>query len=103
MEQIYRGIQKGLDVRNLVTQTVSTTAAHEADDNPRPTVGDLIKLYQIDESLCNPAPTDIFLFDDVLTVGAHFRAMKIVLKKRFQDVRVSGFFIARRIFPYPFE
>ena len=103
MEQICRGMQKGLDVRNLVVQTVSTDAAHEADNNPRPNVEDLIKLYQIDESLCNRTPADIGVFDDVITAGTHFRAMKTILNERFPGVRVSGFFIARRIFPGPFE
>ncbi|GGO62819.1 hypothetical protein SAMN05444398_1295 [Roseovarius pacificus] len=103
MEQICRGIQDGLDVRNLVTQTVSTEAAHEAGINPRPTVEELIDLYQIDETLCDPAPTDIGVFDDVLTAGTHFKAMKTVLNRRFPGVRVSGFFIARRVFPTPLE
>lgn len=96
-------MQKGLDVRNLVVQTVSTDAAHEADNNPRPNVEDLIKLYQIDESLCNRTPADIGVFDDVITAGTHFRAMKTILNERFPGVRVSGFFIARRISPGPFE
>ncbi|NOD95414.1 hypothetical protein GS636_21660 [Ruegeria sp. HKCCD4884] len=103
MEQICRGIQEGLDVRNLVTQTVSTEAAHEAGNKPRPSVDELVDIYQIDENLCDPSPTDIGVFDDVLTAGTHFKAMKAVLNRRFPGVRVTGFFIARRVFPNPFE
>ena len=98
MEQICKGIQRGLDVRNLVTQIRSTSAAHEAGNNRRPTVKELIRLYQIDESLCDPVPTDIGIFDDVLTAGTHFQAMNTVLSQRFPGVRITGFFIARRVF-----
>ena len=101
MERICRGIQDGIDVRNLVRQTASTTAAHEAGSSPRPRVDDLINLYEIDEDLSEPEPKDIGVFDDVLTAGTHFKAMKAILNKRFPGVRVTGFFIARRIFPDP--
>ena len=103
MEQICRSIQAGLDVRNLVTQTDSTEAAHDLGGKPRPTVEELVDLYQINEAECDPEPTDIGVFDDVLTVGTHFKAMKTVLNGRFPDVKVTGFFIARRVFPNPFE
>jgi hypothetical protein len=46
-----------------------------------------------------PAPVRIGVVDDVLTLGAHFRAMKHVLQQRFPGVPVVGFFIARRVHP----
>jgi predicted amidophosphoribosyltransferase len=44
-----------------------------------------------------PPPTDIGLFDDVLTTGAHFRAAHSVLKRAFPNARIIGLFIARRV------
>jgi hypothetical protein len=90
-----------LDVRELVVQRSSLTAAHESQD--RPTVEDLLREYQIDESLTNPTPRWIGIFDDVLTAGTHFVAKKTTLGRRFPNVRIQGFFIARRVFPNPFE
>lgn len=99
MDRICRGIQDGLDVRNLVVQRESTTASHEVGAGARVTVDELLDLYEIDETIAAPPPTDIAIFDDVLTAGTHFRAMKTVLTERFPGVRVIGMFIARRIFP----
>ena len=85
-----------LDVRELVVQRNSLPTAHESLD--RPTVEDLLREYQIDESIANPRPNWIGVFDDVLTAGTHFVAMKRILGGRFPGVRVQGFFIARRVF-----
>lgn len=99
MEQVCKGIQERLDVRNLVIQTESTEAAHEAAEGQRPSVDDLVLLYEIDEELANPIPTSIAIFDDVLTAGTHYLAMKTVLQRRFPGVPICGMFIARRVFP----
>ncbi|MET4369521.1 hypothetical protein ABIA99_002206, partial [Bradyrhizobium sp. LB12.1] len=53
----------------------------------------------IDESLCGQsAPKYIGIVDDMLTAGAHFRAANNILSKRFPTSRITGLFIARRIF-----
>lgn len=83
-----------IDVRELVVQVESTPASHESD--ARLHAEDLIAIYRIDDALAAPPPTDIVVFDDVLTTGSHFKAMQQVLKGRFPDVAVRGLFIARR-------
>lgn len=98
MERICQGILPGLDVRSIVKQTVSTTAAHEAGAH-RPTVEEVLANYTIDETLTNPAPKIIGIMDDVLTAGTHFRAMEIKLHERWPEIPVFGIFIARRVFP----
>lgn len=103
MEQICRGIRPGLDVRCLVKQTVSMKASHAAGDGRRSSVEELIASYRLDETLVDPAPTGIGIFDDVLTVGRHYRAMHTVLSARFPSVPITGIFIARTIHPNPFE
>lgn len=99
LEQICRGLGQHVDVRKLVSQTISTEAAHEVQAGNRVTVEELLAVYQIDESLAVPTPQHIGVLDDVLTAGTHFRAMKTILGRRFPGVPVSGFFIARRVFP----
>ena len=87
-------------MRELVTQRTSLPAAHEGQ---RPTVDDLLAVYEIDEAKAQSTPAQIAVVDDVLTVGTHFRAMKTILNRRFPGVSVVGFFIARRVFPNLFD
>ncbi len=103
MEQICRGIREGLDVRPLVYQTDSTDYSHNAEPGERLTVEQLMNVYAIDESLVQPEPANIGIFDDVLTVGRHYRAMHNLLSARFPNARITGIFIARTIHPNPFE
>jgi hypothetical protein len=90
-----------LDVRELVVQQQSLEAAHETTGH-RPTVSELLAVYSIDEKVATPAPHAIGIFDDVLTVGTHFLAMKTILAQRFPTVPIIGVFIARRVFANPF-
>ena len=90
---------RALDIRELVAQSQSTVAAHEAEAGQRPSVDDLLAIYQIDESLAQPAPKSILIVDDVLTAGTHYRAMHTALSRRFPGVPIHAMFIARRVFP----
>jgi predicted amidophosphoribosyltransferase len=90
-----------IDVRELVIQTASTDASHGSDNRLGPS--DLIPIYAIDEGLAFPSPTSVVIFDDVLTTGAHFKAMQHVLSHRFPGVPIYGIFIARRKPENPFE
>jgi predicted amidophosphoribosyltransferase len=86
------------DVRELIRQVRSSTPAHLSGDC-RPSVQEILENYEIDETVAEPPPTSIGLFDDILTAGSHFRAAKLLLQLRFPGVPVIGVFIARRIFP----
>ncbi len=97
MEQICCGIRPNLDVRSLIKQVSSTEASHIAGDGNRPSVGDLIANYKVDEEVSDPTPNMIGIFDDVLTVGRHYRAVHTLLSERYPGVRISGIFIARTI------
>ena len=86
---------KQADIRELIVQTESTTAAHAVVVG-RPDPGQIQDRYQIDEALTTPAPTSIAIVDDVLTTGAHFCAASAVLAARFPAAAIVGLFIARR-------
>jgi predicted amidophosphoribosyltransferase len=101
MSQVCRQIRSGLDVRELVVQGTSLQAAHESPGQ-RPSVEDLLSIYEIDDNVVGPPPHRIGIFDDVLTAGTHFVAMKKKLSIRFPGLSISGFFIARRVLPDPF-
>lgn len=103
--RICKGIrsQPPLDVRELVVQSKSLQAAHEVAPGHRPTVEDLLAVWQIDEALTASAPTRITIVDDVLTAGVHYRAMHTILSSRFPSAKIIGLFVARRIIISPFE
>ncbi len=98
IERLCRLIQPAMDVRLLVRQTQTLAAAHEVPVGERPTVEDLLAVYEIDEAKANPPPSVIGIIDDVLTAGTHYRAMQIRISERFPGVPAFGIFIARRVF-----
>jgi hypothetical protein len=69
LEQMLRRIWPGqaTDVRELVTQPVSTPAVHDSADRPTPAV--LEGRYVIDRRLRDPAPQVIAVVDDVITTS----------------------------------
>ncbi len=86
-----------VDVRELVYQLKSMDATHTLKKK-RHKVSELAANYKIAEKLTKPEPTRIVIVDDMVTAGAHYRAMCQVLRKRFPEVPISGVFLARRIF-----
>jgi hypothetical protein len=84
-----------LDIRELVLQTSTVTPSHSTDSRPSP--DEIAANYQIDLNAKQPAPTAVWVFDDVLTTGAHFKAMKTVLQQTYPDVPCIGIFLARRV------
>lgn len=83
------------NVRELIIQIRSVEATHVS--NARPTPDEVLQNYQLDEALCLPEPQLIFLVDDVLTTGCHFKAAKRLLSARFPNVSIMGLFVARRV------
>lgn len=80
------------DIRELVTVKESLESHHSsAKRDPQR----LIDNYCFNEDLAEPAPKNIVIFDDVLTSGSHFKAMKTVLSRRFPAARIYGLFISR--------
>ena len=84
-----------MDIRELIIQTENTDAVHTQTERLLPK--QILKSYQIDQSLVDQEPKIIALVDDVLTTGAHFQAAKSVLSKTFPRRPVIGLFIARRV------
>ena len=83
------------DVRELIQQRASMAASHESD--LRPEIHELIANYYIDETIAHPLRENVFVFDDLLTTGRHYKAMQAVLSERYPEARLYGLFLARRI------
>ena len=87
--------EPALDIRDILSQKRSCKAAHETDQRPSPR--ELQDLYSVDEDLLEPFPSHIAIVDDLLTTGAHFRAVKTVLSGNFPETEIIGLFVARRV------
>ena len=83
------------DVRELVIQQHSMDASHQADD--RADIAKLIANYHLERPLVYPVRRNIVIFDDVITTGHHFKAMKAMLSASFPEARYIGIFVARRV------
>ena len=83
------------DVRELVMQVSSRQPFHNMQSRQNPE--EKARNYKINEVVANPSPSLIAVVDDVLTTGCHFKAIKIILSRRFPGVKIIGLFIARRV------
>ena len=88
-----------LDIREIITQQRSYKAAHET--KKRPTPQQYKERYGVSNDLLVPVPDYIAIVDDVLTTGAHFRAVATILSRCFPKAKIIGLFITRRVFELP--
>lgn len=102
MWQVVRGICSGkrADARELIRQLDSYEAAHLAGGGHRIKPHELQALYEIDSI---PPKATVLLFDDVLSAGTHYKAAKGAILESYPDTEVAGVFLARRVFPDPFN
>lgn len=83
------------DIRELILQKETRAPLHFPNTKRSPY--DLAKNYYLNEEAHIPHPKEIWLFDDILTKGTHFRTIHDLLKKEFHNTPIVGFFIARSI------
>ncbi|WP_339053466.1 hypothetical protein [Arsenophonus endosymbiont of Crataerina pallida] len=88
-------INSTVDFRELITQRETLIASHNSSN--RPSCEELANNYEFHGSLANNIRSTIIIFDDVLTAGSHYKAMKTVIKQHIPDVQIIGLFIARTI------
>jgi hypothetical protein len=99
---IGRNLGVQLDIRDCLSFSGQYGASHETDD--RPTPDQLHEDLTFDPVVGRLAeqPGLIFVFDDMLTSGAHYLAATHRLSEHFPGVQVVGNFVAHRILPNPF-
>lgn len=86
------GPEQPLDIRELLVQRSSMPPSHLGN---RASVADLRANYRVEPTADRPVA--IFLFDDLLTRGTHFRAAKLALQAHYGPIPVTGFFLARAV------
>lgn len=82
-----------IDFRELITQKVSMLASHAAEN--RPTPEQIAQNYVFNHAAAAGLRNNIVIFDDVLTAGSHYKAMKSTIRQHIPDKAIIGVFIAR--------
>jgi hypothetical protein len=85
---------QAVDVRELILQPQSSDAVHDRDDRPKP--AELQARYVVERNLLRPKPQIIAVVDDLVTTGAHFVAIRNMLRREFPDTPIVGIFVVRR-------
>ncbi|MFK4381024.1 hypothetical protein [Bradyrhizobium sp. USDA 223] len=101
MVQVCRGIRAPAppDVRELIEQ-IAFTDTFKGGNRKAP--AELKQNYRIAENHLQNLRGIVGIFDDVLTTGSHFKAVKEMILERAPKTRVIGLFVARRAIPNPF-
>ncbi len=84
---------ENFDFRDLITQRLSMGASHSTTARPSPT--QIAANYQFDQTITEGIRNTIVVFDDVLTAGSHFKAMKDTIRLYLPNVAIMGLFVAR--------
>lgn len=102
LSSIETRVKLGLDIRDCLSFSGKYAASHESAARPAP--DELFTELSFDATAGRPAqpPGLIFLFDDMLTTGAHHVAATRMLARVFPGVQVIGNFVSRRVLPNPF-
>lgn len=96
----YSGIP--LECVPLLESDGTPQPSHSAEIRPR--LSQLIRSLSINRTVVPLTPPKmVFLFDDVLTTGAHFAACCTHIQRLFPESRIVGNFVARSRHPDPDE
>lgn len=95
--------QLELDIRDCLSFSGQYAASHESEERPTPDQLFNALTFEASQGLPQRSPGLIFVFDDMLTTGAHFVAVRRLLTDVFPGVPLVGQFVARRRLPNPFE
>lgn len=92
--KILEKLKKPLNYAEILEQKESRECCHNNSKNR--SLNELLENYIVFPNSLTELPIKIYLFDDVITTGAHFKAAKIKLNEIFPDIPVEGIFLSRR-------
>ena len=97
---VERAMTFSLDIRDCLSFSGRNQASHEVVDRPTPDALFADLNYDVQAGhghISGNRPSVIYLFDDILTFGAHYVAAARLLEIHFPGVPVVGMFVARSI------
>lgn len=92
-----------LDIRDCLSFTGALSASHKSQSRASPDELYAQLHFDPETGKAGTTPGLIFLFDDMLTSGAHFVAVSRKLSEVFPGVEIIGIFASRRRVPDPFS
>jgi len=94
-----RGSKAGFetDIKEVITPSKSVVAWHKSK-KPR-NLSELLRVYNVDLTLLSQMRSNVIIFDDVITTGGHFWAMKSKLLEQNSELKIYGVFLARTVWP----
>lgn len=103
LRQLAGHVGMPLDIRDCLSFSGTHAASHEGPQRPSP--DDLYRTLSLDAAGGRPhqPPDLIFVFDDMLTTGAHYFAVMRKLADFYPGTPIVGNFIARRALTGAFE
>ena len=92
--ELLRKMNRGFAIEYPITRKMTTQSVHDgARRNPATICIDLEwKGFQA-------VPDSMFLIDDVITTGAHFKACQQLIREHHSEIEIVGLFWARTIWP----
>jgi predicted amidophosphoribosyltransferase len=87
-------MNRSVHVCEAITQISSTEAAHDGSARPNP--AELLSNYTINVPHVTGLRNRVFIFDDVLTTGCHYKAVMACLQQHSATIVCAGLFLARR-------
>jgi hypothetical protein len=106
MVQILRAIEQclstGLDIRDCLSFSGANMPSHLSADRPTPDQLYADLTFDPIAGRVQEQPSVILIFDDMLTSGAHYRAVTRRLAEHFPAAHMIGNFVARRRPQNPF-
>lgn len=97
--QLLRRVESLLDINLHLCEPFSLqkslASSHKSTGSERLTLDELKHLYQFDQAALPENPSQIIVFDDVLTKGTHFKAIKQKLISVYGDINIVGLFICQ--------
>lgn len=90
-------LNSGVDYQEVITQNRSMQADHSSEGN-RASIQDLMQNYLVSQAKLDRCRETIVIFDDILTTGRHYKAVKGVIENVADPNRfkILGLFVARR-------
>ncbi|QPG63682.1 hypothetical protein HFV04_002550 [Pseudomonas sp. BIGb0427] len=86
-----------IDIRELLVQDRLRTSQHEGD---RLTPTEIASFMSVDTGLLvEPVKPNIVIVDDVITMGASFKAAKMLLQSAGVQANLVGLFLAKTVWP----
>lgn len=85
-----------LIVQNIIDLSQDLPSAHSENGIRNP--NELENFIIVSDFINIPTPKQVFLIDDMITTGGHFKAIKKCFNRKYPDTEIIGVFWAKHIF-----